>query len=106
MRRSRVGSGLLSTKGMRDSQEGSTMNGRHGIRRILAPTDFSDGALSAVDYAKLLAKRFGAGITLLHAASPRPMFDPLPLIGISFVETLDESERAAATLETYRAEHL
>ena len=83
------------------------MSGRHGIRRILSPTDFSDGALGAVEYAKLLARRFGADITLLHAAPPLTMFEPLPLGAITFVETLaDESERAAAALETYRAEHL
>ena len=83
------------------------MNGRNGIRRILAPTDFSDGASGAVEYAKLLARRFGAGITLLHAVPPLTTFEPLPLGAISFVETLaDESERAEAALESYRADHL
>lgn len=83
------------------------MNGRHGIRRILAPTDFSDGALAAVEYAKFLAKRFGAAITLLHAAPPLTTFEPLPLSAIPFAETLaDESDRAEAALESYRADHL
>jgi len=71
------------------------MSGNDGIRRILAPTDFSDSASSAVDYAKLLAKRFGAGITLLHAAPPVATFEPLPLEAIALVGTLaDERDRA------------
>jgi nucleotide-binding universal stress UspA family protein len=83
------------------------MNDRYGIRRILAPTDFGDGASSAIEYAKLLARRFGAAITLLHAAPPLTTFEPLPLGAISFVETLaDESDLAEAALETYRADHL
>jgi len=83
------------------------MNGRHRIRRILAPTDFSDGGSGAVEYAKLLARRFGAGITLLHAAPPPTTFEPLPLGAISFIESLaGESDRATAALESYRADHL
>src|SRR5688500_15806082 len=102
-----VGLRLLRAIRMRDSQQETSMNGRHGIRRILAPTDFSDGASGAVEYAKLLARRFGAAITLLHAAPPPTTFEPLPLGAISFVETLaDESDRAEAALESYRAEHL
>jgi nucleotide-binding universal stress UspA family protein len=83
------------------------MYGPHGIRRILAPTDFSDGASGAVEYAKLLARRFDAGITLLHAAPPLTTFEPLPLGAISFMESFaDESDRAAAALESYRADQL
>jgi hypothetical protein len=50
---------------MRNSQEETLMNDRHGIRRILAPTDFGDGASSAIEYTKLLARRFGAAIIAL-----------------------------------------
>jgi nucleotide-binding universal stress UspA family protein len=36
------------------------------IRRILVPTDFSATADAALDYARLLAGRFGAALQLLH----------------------------------------
>jgi nucleotide-binding universal stress UspA family protein len=36
------------------------------IRRILVPTDFSDTADAALDYALLLAARYGASLQLLH----------------------------------------
>jgi nucleotide-binding universal stress UspA family protein len=74
------------------------------VNRILAPTDFSDCATGAVEYAKVLARRFGAGITLLHATSPRATFEPLPLTGMSFAEPFaDEETRAASALAAYRA---
>ena len=38
----------------------------HGIRRILVPTDFSATADEALEYARLLAARFGASLQLLH----------------------------------------
>jgi nucleotide-binding universal stress UspA family protein len=38
----------------------------HGIRQILVPTDFSATADEALDYARLLAARFGASLQLLH----------------------------------------
>jgi nucleotide-binding universal stress UspA family protein len=37
-----------------------------GIRRILVPTDFSATADAALDYALLVAARFGASLQLLH----------------------------------------
>jgi nucleotide-binding universal stress UspA family protein len=83
------------------------MSDRMSLSRILAPTDFSDSATGAVEYAKVLARRFGAGITLLHAAPPRATFEPLPLTGLSFVEPFaDEEARAASTLDAYRADLL
>ena len=36
------------------------------IRRVLAPTDFSDSSAPAVRYAAELAAKFGAELTLLH----------------------------------------
>lgn len=83
------------------------MSDRMTLSRILAPTDFSDCATGAVKYAKVLARRFGAGITLLHAAPPRAMFEPLPLTGMAFVEPFaDEETHAAAALDAYRADLL
>jgi nucleotide-binding universal stress UspA family protein len=83
------------------------MSDRMSLSRILAPTDFSACATGAVEYAKVLARRFGAGITLLHAAPPRPAFEPLPLTGMSFVDPFaDEEARAASTLAAYRADVL
>src|ERR1051325_3124829 len=62
------------------------MSDRMSLSRILAPTDFSDCATAAVEYAKVLARRFGAGIMLLHAVPPRATFEPLPLTGVSHAE--------------------
>ena len=39
------------------------------LNRILLPTDFSDTAEHALDYARDLAARFGAGVHLLHVIS-------------------------------------
>lgn len=81
------------------------MSDRMSVSRILAPTDFSDCATGAVEYAKVLARRFGAGITLLHAAPPHATFEPLPLTGMSFIEPYAHEEaRAASTLVAYRAD--
>ena len=43
------------------------------VRRILFPTDFSDPAHSAQQYAKLLAEQFGAELHLLHVVSELTM---------------------------------
>lgn len=39
------------------------------LKRILLPTDFSDTAGHALDYARDLAARFGASVHLLHVVS-------------------------------------
>lgn len=77
------------------------------VKRILAPTDFSDRAAGAVTYAKLLAERFGAGVTLLHAVAPRTSYEPLPLAGMAFGESsAEEQTHAAAALASSRKELL
>jgi nucleotide-binding universal stress UspA family protein len=48
------------------------------VTRILVPTDFSETADAALDYAGLLAERFGAAIQLLHVLD-----DPLEAEGLS-----------------------
>jgi nucleotide-binding universal stress UspA family protein len=40
------------------------------LRRILAPTDFSDCSIRALEYAAELAKQYGAEIILLHVEEP------------------------------------
>jgi len=40
------------------------------IRRIMCATDFSGPAEAACDYARTLALRFGAEVTLLHVVEP------------------------------------
>jgi nucleotide-binding universal stress UspA family protein len=40
----------------------------NALRNILVPTDFSETASAALEYAKLLAQNFGAAIHLLHVA--------------------------------------
>lgn len=40
--------------------------GFEGVQRILVPTDGSDHAARAIDFASDLAARYGAGLTLLH----------------------------------------
>lgn len=53
------------------------------IRTILAPTDFSDHAGRALQYACALAERLGASLRLLHVlsdivpAGPEPMLAPV-----------------------------
>lgn len=36
------------------------------MSRILVPTDFSDGSAEALDYARMLSRKFGAHVHLLH----------------------------------------
>ena len=50
------------------------------VRRILVPTDFSEHANKAVDYAVDLAKAFDAEVTVMHAfhlAVPMAVPDPV-----------------------------
>ena len=42
------------------------------MRHLLVPTDFSDPAVSAVEYAAFLARRLDARVTLLHAMELMP----------------------------------
>ena len=49
-----------------------TNNKERGIRRILVPTDFSDAATSALQYAIEMAKSFKADLVLAHVIEPFP----------------------------------
>ena len=46
------------------------------IRRVLAPTDFSDSSTPAVRYAAELTTKFGAGLTLLHVVQDLTLVVP------------------------------
>ncbi|MBI4402492.1 MAG: universal stress protein [Nitrospirae bacterium] len=41
-----------------------------GIRHVLAPVDFSDCSLDALEYAVQVAKQFGSAVTILHVLEP------------------------------------
>jgi universal stress protein A len=71
------------------------------LKRILAPTDFSDRAEKAVCYAVSFAKQFGATLYLLHVVPVIPMGGefgameyPMPL-----VEMNEASERQLASFK-------
>ncbi|MCC6751068.1 MAG: universal stress protein [Deltaproteobacteria bacterium] len=46
------------------------------LHRILVPVDFSDASSAAVTYAAFLARRFEAGIVLLHVWEPPHLLVP------------------------------
>jgi nucleotide-binding universal stress UspA family protein len=72
----------------------------HLPRRILIPVDFTAQSRAAVDYAILLAERFGAEVQLLHIWRPvatPTLWDQLPLD--EFVRT-----NAGQTMKSYLAE--
>ncbi|HYH63628.1 MAG TPA: universal stress protein [Urbifossiella sp.] len=46
------------------------------IRRVLAPTDFSESSVPAVRYAAELATQFGAELTLLHVVQDLTLVVP------------------------------
>ena len=61
-------------------------------RSILVPTDFSDSADAALEYAVGLAQRFGATVELLHVAEPPRVMAP-EMVGSVLegeIETADE----------------
>jgi len=60
------------------------------IRRILAPTDFSDPSLQAIAYAFELAQTFGAKLSLLHVIE-------LPVYPMEVYPLLEELEQDART---------
>ena len=55
----------------------------HRVRSILVPTDFSDPASAAWEYARWLATRLQADVHLLHVVSAPMLFDAWGTEGIS-----------------------
>ncbi len=45
------------------------------MRTILVPTDFSENAQKALEFAQIIAERYDSGISLVHAYHP-PIIDP------------------------------
>ncbi len=74
------------------SREGVVFNASPGISRILVPIDFSGASERALNYALMLAGRFGAGIILLHVIEPAG-FSGLSLPGQ--IQAEGESRREA-----------
>jgi nucleotide-binding universal stress UspA family protein len=71
-------------------------------QRILAPTDFSTSSVLALDAAALLAKQFGAAVTLLYVYDPTLL---TPLYAVPGAATVIEStSRAPAFEENVRKE--
>lgn len=69
------------------------------FQRILLATDFSDASSSAAEHAVLLAKKFGAGLHVLHVLETEipVMSDSLVYVPPSYYEELES--RAAEQLE-------
>ncbi len=64
------------------------------MRTILVPTDFSENAKKALEFAQTIAERYEAGISLVHAYSP-PAVDPsLPVE--TWVTLADQTEKVNA----------
>jgi nucleotide-binding universal stress UspA family protein len=65
------------------------------MQTILVPTDFSDNAKNALDYAAQLAKRLNASVVLLHAYMlPTPVSE-VPYVMLNAEEMQKENERIA-----------
>lgn len=76
-------------------------------QRILVPTDFSDFAGSALDYAVHLAERFGAKLTVAFADEFVPPIDFIEAPASFYLDTLPETKRAVEDrLTQYVAEHV
>ncbi len=59
---------------------------REEIRHILSPVDFSDSSARALKYAKCLATRVGARLTVIHVANPKQLEESLS--GLDAIERL------------------
>jgi universal stress protein A len=73
------------------------------IRRILAPTDFSDSSTPAVRYAAELAQKFDAELTLLHVVQDLTLVVPDVMMPtpITTPALADMVEGARAGLATF-----
>ncbi len=60
------------------------------IKKVLVPTDFSESARHAFQYAVSLAQRFGAGITLLHVVENVAVSYASDLFPVPMAEVFEE----------------
>jgi nucleotide-binding universal stress UspA family protein len=58
---------------LKPCRESSRTKAMRTIETILCPTDFSESSRAARDFAIELAKRFGAGLHLVHVFEPQPI---------------------------------
>jgi nucleotide-binding universal stress UspA family protein len=74
------------------------------VERILVPTDFSESAKEALDYAIEFAKPFSAEIHLLHsfAANPGSITPYSPGLPFDFVEAVRNAAKARLNEEAER----
>jgi nucleotide-binding universal stress UspA family protein len=60
------------------------------IKKILVPTDFSESAHHALEYAVSLAQSFGAGVTLLHVVENVAVSYASDLFPVPMAEVFEE----------------
>ena len=75
------------------------------VSHILVPVDFSDQCRGMLRYAKLIAERFGAEITLLHVVESVDAIPPMGLVGGKIVpaprSVLAETDAQMETFGTF-----
>src|SRR5204863_4389058 len=70
----------------------------HNLRRIVVPTDFSEGTETALAYAILLGQEVNANVLLLHVV-PAPLIAITPPAGFMPVEPQPSAEQVRQELE-------
>jgi nucleotide-binding universal stress UspA family protein len=63
------------------------------IQHILVPVDFSQGTQAAIDYAREMAGRFSARLTLFHVLEP--VFPPVSEVAFTFEEQARQMQEEA-----------
>ena len=70
------------------------------LENILIPTDFSDYASVAVEYASMLADKFNAKLHLLHVLETHLSATPTFAVGLAVSSQVQESKAAADKMLT------
>jgi nucleotide-binding universal stress UspA family protein len=68
------------------------------FKKILCPTDFSEYSYQALDYAKFLAKTFGAKLYVIHVIYEPAEFSAFYVPHVSFDKIKSEIEAGASKL--------
>jgi nucleotide-binding universal stress UspA family protein len=83
------------------------MNERSDISRILVATDLDECSVDVVEHAKIIARRFGAKVMMLHVVPIYANVEPLPLSASVFDDMEAGQKRAAhSALERFRTANL